>query len=275
MREIYLVSGMSGSGVSTAMGIFEDLGAYCVERIPSEVIPELIKYINGTEFDKIAIAVPLFEVARMEEKLRRCDINPIVVLTEASNETILRRYKLTRHLHPKVINGTFVSLEDAIEDDRVAYKQLPQFEKSIIIDTDSYNQQELKEIIERKINHNKKKMGVIFWVFGYKYEIPHSSDLMVDTRSLPNPYWKPELRDKTGDDEEVYDYVINSDKAKEFLPKIDDFLDYMLENYKNENRTHVVISVGCTGGQHRSLSVARYLYDRYKNLYDCSIKRRN
>ena len=273
MKNVFVVSGMSGSGVSTIMGIMEDLGAYCVERIPVEIIPALVRVLNQNKMESIAISTPLFEVNAMVKKLEKNNIEPIVVLSDASNETILKRYKLTRHLHPKIINGAFSFLEDAIEDDRRTFLGLPEFKNQIIIDTENYNQNDLKAILKQKLDYKEKSMTLIIQVFGYKLDLPRSADIVVDTRCLPNPYWVPELREKTGDDKEVYDYVINSEKAKEFLPKLTEYLDYMLQQYLKEGRTHTVIAVGCTGGQHRSLSVARYLEERYKDKYEVILKR--
>ena len=266
---------MSGSGVSTAMGILEDLGFYCVEKLPCEIIPNLAVLINQGRFNNVAIATSMKEIECTYIKLTSEGLEPKVILTDANNETISKRYKLTKHLHPKVIEQKFYTLDEAIEDDRKEFEELPRFKDCLIINTESYNQEDLRAILKTRINYVENKMIVIFKVFGFKYGLQGSADLVIDTRMLPNPFWVPELREKTGDDKEVYDYVLEAEKTKNFLEKLVPYIDYVLEEYCNEGKSHITIAIGCTGGQHRSLSIANYLNKRYKEKYNCILKRRS
>lgn len=144
------------------------------------------------------------------------------------------------------------------------------YHKVVHIDTTKLTQKKLKESIEQKFAISDKPMFSISFVsFGYKHGVPMDADLMIDVRFLPNPYWIDELKELTGDDEPVYDYVMSFDETKTFVDKMTDFLDYMLVQYKQEGKNHLTIGIGCTGGQHRSVTLTNYFYNHYKEQYNC------
>jgi len=268
-----IVTGMSGAGKSICLKILEDLGYFCVDNLPiplisrfAEMAFEHEKGVNeGDELDNIAIGIDirsghvLSELDNILDKLEREGRKCEILYLDASDTVLIRRFKETRRTHPLMIGGR---VEQGIPVER---KQL-EFLKNranYIIDTSTMLTKELRKELEKIFVENKnfKNLYINVVSFGFKYGIPTDSDLVFDVRFMPNPYYEPELKHKTGNDEEVRKFVMDSPSSVEFLEKLKDMVEFLIPNYIKEGKNQLVISIGCTGGKHRSVTVARALYE--------------
>ena len=203
------------------------------------------------------------------------DNNLKLVLIDANKDTIINRYKFTRRVHPLVVANTASTIEEAID---VEKNIISSFKKknAYILDTSNLSVKQLKEklnsIIEGK---TYKNLAITFESFGYKNGVPDDADMVIDVRMLDNPFYVDKLKNKTGNDKEVKNYVLKSKLTQRFLKKITPLLDFNFKEYNKEEKRHITICVGCTGGQHRSVTIANYLYASYKEKYMCYIKHRD
>ena len=194
---------------------------------------------------------------------------------DAGNSELLHRYKSTRRTHPLLLSNQANTLEEAIEVERQMFQKYIN-DSVITIDTTFVGEKELKRRIEQYFATNAAPaFSISFISFGYKYGVPMDADLMIDVRFLPNPFWEVELRPYSGNDKCVYDYVIEKPQTQEFLKRLVSFTDYAFAEYVKEGKNHFTVAIGCTGGQHRSVSVANYLYDYYKGKYNSYIEHRD
>lgn len=271
-QNIVLVTGMSGAGKTTAIGALEDMGYHCIDQFPVQLIEELggiIKAEHDPRYANLALATTALDYEKFLHYFESRDIPVRVLFLDASDETLLLRYKFTRRTHPFIVFNKANTLEEAIEAERDMFETL-KYHKVVHIDTTKLTQMKLKANIEERFSISDKPMFSISFVsFGYKHGVPMDADLMIDVRFLPNPYWIEELKELTGDDAPVYDYVMSFDETKEFVNRMTDFLDYMLVQYKKEGKNHLTIGIGCTGGQHRSVTLTNYFYDYYKDKFNC------
>lgn len=269
---VVIVTGISGAGKTTAIGCLEDLGYYCIDNYPKELISSLVDLIREEKddrFENIALVVNVAEFSDVYNFLESREINVRGLALDAANNKILTRYKYTRRTHPLILSSQASTLEEAIEKERDIFDTI-KCGNVQRIDTTYLTAKTLGEIIEGYFSiGSQTKFSISFVSFGYKYGIPQDADIMIDVRFLPNPYWEESLRDMSGDDKPVYDYVISKPETQEFLSYLNSFLDYSLEEYKKQGKYHLTIGIGCTGGQHRSVSIVNYLFDRYKNKYLC------
>jgi UPF0042 nucleotide-binding protein len=280
--KLLIITGMSGAGKSQAIQSMEDLGFFCVDNLPPILIPKFAELCLQSEgkINKIALVVDirggeffndLFEAL---EEVKNLGIYFEILFLEASDEVLVKRFKETRRRHPL---GTDGGVYEGISLERERLGDL-RGRADKIIDTSNLKPSELKEEIQRlwgKENRNKK-LAITIMSFGYKYGIPLDTDLLVDVRFLPNPYYMPELRPLTGIDAEVKDYVLKSPLTKEFLDKYSQLLNFLIPLYIAEGKNHLVIAIGCTGGQHRSVAIANYLGEvLIKNDYQVTIKHRD
>lgn len=263
-----IVTGMSGAGKSSVLKMLEDAGFFCVDNLP---IPLLMKFAQLAchehgEYDKIAVGMDirswhtLDEVQPMLKKLREV-VKPCEILyLDASDEVLIKRFKETRRTHPLAGSGR---VESGIELERKRLSFLKN-QADYIIDTSQLLVRELKEQIERIFVENQAFRNFMITVlsFGFKYGIPTDSDLVFDVRFLANPYYVPELKYKTGNDREVQDYVMQTEAAPVFLEKLTELLQFLIPNYVKEGKNQLVISIGCTGGKHRSVTIANELTAR-------------
>jgi len=269
MKEIALLSGASGSGISSARYVFEELGYYVIENIPFELTPDLLKVLKERKENKIAlIASDVREAKRIinivkldkEYKLR-------FVLLTCDEDELLKRFALTRHVHVRTINSN-ISLEKAIKLDIQEVVSLID-EADICIDTSNLTVKKLRLEIYSQLEHidEEKIMHVTFISYGLKNGAPQGLDLSIDVRSLPNPYWVEELKELTGLDQPVIDYLESFDVTHTFLKKTIDYISYCLEIIKEQHRANYNIGIACSGGQHRSTYVANYLANYFSKQF--------
>lgn len=266
-----ILTGMSGAGKSTAIKMMEDIGFYCVDNLP---IPLLEKFVElsgqeNAELQKVAVGIDirngqaLGELREELDKIRGRGITYEILFLDAEDSVLVKRYKETRRNHP-LAGGERVDRGIAAERRRVAFLKE---NADYIIDTSRLLTRELKAELDKIFvqNQDYKNLFITVLSFGFKYGIPADSDLVFDVRFLPNPYYVEGLRAKTGNDAEIKEYVLQFPEAHEFLGKLTDMLNFLIPNYIAEGKNQLVISVGCTGGKHRSVTLANELH---KSLSD-------
>ncbi|MDE6475694.1 MAG: RNase adapter RapZ [Erysipelotrichaceae bacterium] len=271
-QNVVLVTGMSGAGKTTAMGVLEDMGYHCIDQFPVQLLSSLEKIINAQpdpRYSNLALATSALDYPKFLHYFQNIECNVHVIFLDASNEKLLLRYKFTRRHHPMIMFSKANTLEEAIEVERDMFDCLN--DPSILhIDTTKMSQQQLKSILMEKLHLTSKDVFSISFVsFGYKHGVPMDVDVLFDVRFLPNPFYIAELKELTGNDNEVYDYVIDHSQTQFFLEHLKTFLNYVFEQYKKEKKSHLTVGIGCTGGQHRSVSIINWLYKHYKNQYHC------
>lgn len=265
-----VVTGMSGGGKTTALKMLEDAGFYCVDNLPISLVEKLVELIAipESEIDKVALGLDVradmrFEDAQKMLKQVKSKGYPIEILfLDCDDNVLIKRYKETRRIHPLVQNGR---VEDAVHQERRILHDI-QKNADYVIDTTNLLTRELKAELDRIFVKNEEYNSLMITVmsFGFKYGIPSDVDLVFDVRFLPNPYYIDGLRNKTGNDPEVQDYVMACPEAEEFLDKLTDMLNFLVPNYVREGKYRLVIGIGCTGGKHRSVTLANALYQRMK-----------
>lgn len=261
-----IVTGMSGAGKSTTLKTLEDMGYFCVDNLPIQLIDRFaeIAYDKDNDIDNVAIGVDIRSGVYLEllskslEKLKASDYNYEILFLDSNDDVLIKRYKETRRNHPLARDGR---VEDGIKTERSRIAFLRK-EADYIIDTTSLLTRELKAELDKIFLGNSEYSNFIVNVvsFGFKYGIPRDADLVFDVRFLPNPYYDLELRPYTGNDEPIRDFVMQFDVAKEFLNKTVDLLEFLIPNYIKEGKNGLVIAVGCTGGKHRSVTLANGIY---------------
>lgn len=267
--EIKIISGLSGAGKSTVIRRFEDMGYYCIDNLLPDLLDELIKICKkNSEITKIAICIDVRSKSFFEKsKIKILDFiknekNAKLIFLEASDNILVERFKETRRVHPLNPKGSIIK---GIKIEREKMSLLRE-QANYIIDTSKFTTRQLSKHINDMFANSNDNINVIFQSFGFKNGLPLDSDLVFDVRFLPNPYYIPEMRELNGNDEEVYNYVINQLECKEFLEKLVNLLTFLIPNYIKEDKKQVVISIGCTGGQHRSVSITNKLYEYFKNM---------
>ena len=259
---------MSGAGKSTALKIMEDIGYFCVDNFPIPLLEKFVEFADSgeTQFQRIAFGMDirngeaLQQLSGIIQNLRARGNCVQILFMDASDEVLVKRYKETLRAHP--LAGTD-RVEKGIELERKQVKFLKEM-ADYIIDTSMLLTRELRKELEKIFLQDAryKNMYVTVLSFGFKYGIPEDADLVFDVRFLPNPYYVDELRPQTGMDEGVYNYVMDNEIARQFAAKLDDMVKFLIPNYAKEGKTSLVIAIGCTGGKHRSVTLARVLYDR-------------
>lgn len=273
-----IVTGMSGSGKRTAMKMLEDVGFYCVDNLPVPLIEKFVELITAprSEINKVALGLdvradqPFGDVEKLLEGMKKNNYIFEILFLEASDAVLLKRYKETRRLHPLSPDGR---VEEGIRKEREILKGIRD-KADYVIDTSSLLTRELKEEVDRIFVNNEEYNSLIVSVmsFGFKNGIPTDADLVFDVRFLPNPFYIDELKHKTGNDKEVQEYVMRFPESETFMTKLVDMLDFLIPNYVKEGKHQLVIGIGCTGGKHRSVTLANELYARMKDRGNYGIK---
>jgi len=264
--KIFVITGLSGSGKTTAINAIEDAGFFCIDNLPVVLLPKFLELRRETDsvITKFALVMDMREKGFLQNyqhifsKLKEEGYLFEIIFLETSKEVLLRRYSQTRRKHPLSDGGgTIKGIEKEIEE----LKEL-RGTADLIIDTSNYNVHELKEVV---LNHLKKaiperQMIIYILSFGFKYGIPHDADILIDVRFLPNPYFVQRLKNLDGTHEEVRRYIEKWEETKTFIDKYLDLLNYMIPFYKKEGKTSLTIAIGCTAGIHRSVSIAELIY---------------
>ena len=273
-----VVTGMSGGGKSTALRMLEDAGFYCVDNLPVPLIEKFVELIAtpGGEVSKVALGLDVradqafADIQKILEKLKENGYVFEILFMEASDRTLLRRYKETRRMHPLSQGGR---IEDGIKKERDILNDI-KVKSDYVIDTSNLLTRELKEELDRIFVQNEEYNSLMITIlsFGFKHGIPADADLVFDVRFLPNPFYIDELKYKTGNDKEVQDYVMGFPEAHTFIAKLADMAEFLIPNYIKEGKYQLVIGIGCTGGKHRSVTLANRLYERMKNSGSYGVK---
>jgi RNase adapter protein RapZ len=257
VRQLVILTGLSGSGKSTVLKAFEDMGFYCVDNLPVELIPIFAELHSAGEgdFARAALLVDAREGAQLHRlplllKHLRRDHPITLVFIDASEDSLLRRYSETRRPHPL---GKDVSVRESLQQERVIMQPIRKL-ADVVIDTSKFNVHELRHFVtERFRNPDKRPMLVSVVSFGYRYGVPSDADLVFDVRFLPNPHFVPSLRGFTGKDAKVRRYIRSFPQTGEFLKRINGLLAYLIPHYIQEGKSYLTIAFGCTGGKHRSV----------------------
>ena len=273
-----IVTGMSGAGKSTAMKMMEDIGFFCIDNLPIQLVDKLVEFYEKFEsnIDKVAIGIDIRDKEGLEHiestltSLTEKKVLYDILFLDAENEVLIKRYKETRRNHP-------LAGRERIESGIVQEREKLEFLKekaTYIIDTSQLLTRELKLELEKIFvqNQDYKNLFVTILSFGFKYGIPSDSDIVMDVRFLPNPYYVDGLRAKTGNDKEIQDYVMHFEDAQVFLDKLEDLVKFLIPHYIEEGKNQLVISIGCTGGKHRSVTLANELYKRLQSEKDYGLK---
>ena len=273
-----IVTGMSGAGKSTTLKTLEDIGYFCVDNLPIQLIMRFaeIAYAKDNDINNVAIGVDIRSGVYLEqlseclEQLKASQYNYEILFLDSNDDVLIKRYKETRRNHPLARNGR---VEDGIkiERSRIAFLRK---EADYIIDTTSLLTRELKAELDKIFIENAEYNNFIINVvsFGFKYGIPRDSDLVFDVRFLPNPYYVEGLRPLTGLDERIQNYVMEGDQYTVFMEKLEDMIRFLVPNYVAEGKNQLVIAIGCTGGKHRSVTVAQGLYERLGKQEDYGLR---
>ena len=260
--DFIVVTGLSGSGKTVVSRYLEDMGYYCVDNLPAKLIPELVNLWQRrkVEIDKIALVVDIREPNFLKEfplVLKRLKIKPFVLFLEASDETLVKRFSESRRPHP------LAPKKSVLEGVRLERKKLARIKDMAdeVIDTTGLNLSQLKEQISKRVLKQQRQLQINVVSFGYKYGLPLDSDLVFDTRFLPNPYYVDELRELNGLSKKVRDFVLDSEITQKFIDQLSRFVEFLVPEFIKEGKSTLTISVGCTGGRHRSVVIAEVLAD--------------
>ena len=283
--EFVIITGMSGAGKTSALHIMEDIGYYCVDNIPSSLLPTLYKLCSESDDEamrRVAVVVDVRGNDNYEkmysnlEKFRKENQGVNILYFDAKIDNLIVRYKETRRRHPLIDRLKQGSVAEAVEFEKallIPVKNLADYN----IDTTYMSIKQLRErIMSMFMEDTSQSLMLTFMSFGFKYGIPLEADLIIDVRCLPNPYYIPELRPLTGLDKEIQDYVLASDETQEFIRRVLSLLDFSVPLYLKEGKTGLVVGIGCTGGKHRSVTIARVLDGHFiEKGYKCVISHRD
>lgn len=273
-----IVTGMSGGGKSTALKMLEDAGFYCVDNLPLSLVEKFVELIStpNSEISKVALGLDVrsdqsFEDAtRTLTTLKQKGYTFEILFMDADENVLIKRYKETRRVHPLALEGR---VEDGVRREREVLENVRR-SADYVIDTTNLLTRELKAELDRIFVENGEYNSLMVTVmsFGFKYGIPADADLVFDVRFLPNPFYIEELKHKTGNDKEIQDFVMSNEEAEDFMSKLTDMIQFLIPNYVREGKYRLVIAIGCTGGKHRSVTLANELYKRMKDKGNYGIK---
>jgi RNase adapter protein RapZ len=278
--DILIITGMSGAGKSAAMQSLEDIGYFCVDNLPPALIPKVVELARQSSgpLRQIALASDLRGGALFRPlvetigALRNNDeLQVTVIFLEADDEALVRRFKETRRRHPYMDSS---GLLEAIHAERQALEEV-RGEADLILDTTEWKPARLKQEFAHRFSSTPKSLPVHILSFGFKYGVPIDADMVFDVRFLPNPHYIENLRPYTGEDVPVYDYVMQWPATQEFLKRLEEMVDFLIPEFMKEGKSHLVIGIGCTGGKHRSVAIARHLQEHISSRAEVYLTHRD
>lgn len=273
-NELVIITGVSGAGKSTAMGFMEDVGYYCIDNMPPLLLSTFLELISKQQaYSKVAIVVDIRSTEKFDDvvssldEINRFNYDVKVVYLDIKTHIALKRYKLTRRKHPYAerFNG---DISKALAYEREIMAPL-RSRADFVIDTSDLTGNQLRtRLTQILVGDDKDIMNIHVESFGFKHGIPNEADFVIDVRCLPNPYWVEKLRNKTGLDKEVKDYVFSFSESRELLNRLIDLLDFLNPLYIKEGKSQIVFAIGCTGGNHRSVAIAEALKEHFEKKWD-------
>lgn len=272
--KLVIISGRSGSGKSTALNVLEDLGYYCIDNLPVGLLPTLIEQQLNNELESgMAVSIDArnipTDLANFSDIVNNLDTSQFqleIIYLDADPDTLLTRFSATRRKHP--LTGPDVPLMEAINQEGDVLLHIADM-ADLTVDTTHLSMHQLRSMIKNRVVQKRgNEMSLLFESFGFKHGIPKNSDLVFDVRCLPNPYWDPQLRQYTGQDMPVVNFLENESSVQDMFTHIDDFLKRWLPEFQDNNRTYMTVSIGCTGGQHRSVYMSERLFEHYENQFN-------
>ncbi|GGD07955.1 RNase adapter RapZ [Pontibacillus salipaludis] len=279
--QLVIITGMSGAGKTVAVQSFEDLGFFCVDNLPPALLPKFLELMKDPKnnIQKVALVMDLrgrefFDTlfAALDRLSKEDGLNEHILFLDAENQSLVSRYKETRRSHPLAPDGLPM---EGIQQERLMLDEL-RGRAQQIIDTTTLKPRELRErILESYAEKTQQVFSVQVVSFGFKYGLPIDADLVFDVRFLPNPHYVEQMRPLTGLDDEVSKYVFKWTETNQFLEKLFDLLGYMLPQYKREGKSQLVIAIGCTGGQHRSVAIAEHIANHFSRDYVAHVTHRD
>ncbi len=277
LQDFVVITGFSGAGKSTAMNVFEDAGYFCVDNLPPEMIRSLVELFvhEGSKVERAAVVSDVrggvyFEALRaVVDGLTALGVRHHLLFLDASEQTLVTRYKETRRRHPLAPEG---SVAAGVAAERALLEPL-RSRADLVIDTTGMSAATLRAKIAEEFLPRKTagRLAVTFMSFGFKHGPPREEDLAFDVRFLPNPYYEPDLRELTGLDRQVVDYIARDGRLQQLYVRLYALLDFLLPEYVAEGKAHLVIAIGCTGGRHRSVAIAEQLAERYRGREDLDV----
>lgn len=279
--QMVIITGMSGAGKTVAIQSFEDLGFFCVDNLPPTLLPKFLELMkeSGNKMNKVALVMDLRGREFFDSLFKALDdlaetswVNPQILFLDADDSSLVKRYKETRRSHPLAKSGSPL---EGIKLERELLEEL-KGRAQIIYNTSIMKPRELREKILTQFSVNKQTIFTVnVMSFGFKHGIPIDADLVFDVRFLPNPHYIEHMRPKTGLDEEVRNYVLKWNETNKFLEKVTELLSFMLPHYKREGKAQLIVAIGCTGGQHRSVALAEYIGHFFEKEYHTVISHRD
>ena len=274
MKDVIFLTGVSGAGKSTAMSFMEDIGYYCIDNMPAELISTFMNLMDKSDkYNKIAIVTDVRSkgvfnaFCDVVDKLKYDNDNVKIIYLDIKNHVALKRYKLTRRKHP-FADKFSGSIEDALNYEKEVLAPV-RLRADYVIDTSDLTSNQLRNrLTQILLGDDKDVMNINIVSFGFKHGIPNDADFDLDVRCRPNPYWVESMREKTGLDQEVYDYVFSFGDAQKLLEKTISLLDFLNPLYIKEGKSQIVIAIGCTGGNHRSVAIAEALKKHFVRHWD-------
>ncbi|WP_141592697.1 MULTISPECIES: RNase adapter RapZ [unclassified Myxococcus] len=264
-KQIVIITGMSGSGKSTAIRALEDSGFFCIDNLPVLLLPKLTELAGGGHFERMALVVDVREgvflkdAPRILAEVRRAGHQVEVLFLDASDDSLIRRFSETRRRHPLAPNGT---VAEGIKAERQALRDLRELADQVI-DSSTLNVHDLKRMVQARFSPEPAAgPSLSIMSFGYRYGVPPQADLVLDVRFLPNPYFVPEMKGLTGKVPKVAAYVLEREETQQFLEKVVDLCRFLFPRYQKEGKAYLTVALGCTGGKHRSVAIAAELTQR-------------
>ncbi len=277
--KLIIISGRSGSGKSISLHLLEDLGFYCIDNLPASLLPTLMSHMSE-QYTKIAIGIDarnlpadLDQFNQIIEDFIQAGIECDIVYLDADENTLLKRYSETRRKHP--LTNKHISLREAVRREQELLLPIAHL-AGLRVDTSNLSLHDLRSLISDRVNKQPQQLSLLIQSFGFKFGIPLDCDYIFDVRCLPNPYWQPELRPYCGLDKEIATYLGESELSQNMLEDLKQFLQTWIPKFEQGNRNYMTIGIGCTGGRHRSVYIAKQLADFFqKQLNNIQIRHRD